>query len=155
MSPVSTATRALVGKASSVRSSSVVLPEPGELIRFRHSTPCSAKRRRSSSATRSFSLRTFRSSDTWLIVLQFERSHLQLISARELGFRRSATGAAQVVLCDWKCLPANQAALPARTGFDLQLQRLQPCVPYQHFKAEAESFRVNPREISHAHLHLA
>src|SRR5690349_25145601 len=103
MSPVSTATRALVGKASSVRSSNVVLPEPGELIRFRHSTPCSAKRRRSSLATRSFSLRTFRSSDTWLIVLHFQRSQLQLVSAREFSFRRSALRTEQLVVRDRQC----------------------------------------------------
>src|SRR5689334_16672989 len=155
MSPVSTATRVLSGKASSVLSSSVVLPEPGELIRFRQSTPWSAKRRRSSAAMRSFSLRTFRSNGTWLIVLHFQRSQLQLVSAGELSFRGSATGTAQVVLRDPERLLASRAALLARACFDFQLQRLQPGIPHQHFKTEAESFRVNPRELPHAYLYLA
>src|SRR5689334_2140541 len=104
---------------------------------------------------RSFSLRTFRSNGSWLIVLHFERSQLQLVSAGKLSFRRSAAGTPQVVLRDRERLLASRAALPAGAGFDFQLQRLQPGVPHQHFKTEAESFRVNPRELPHAYLYLA
>src|SRR5208337_225086 len=64
MSPVSTATRRVGAKASRVRSSRLVLPAPGELIRFKQRTPCSAKRARSSSAMRPFSFKTLRSRGT-------------------------------------------------------------------------------------------
>src|SRR6185437_14255528 len=154
MSPVSTATRAPAGKAASVRSSSVVLPEPGELIRFRQSTPWAANRRRNSAAMRSFSLRTLRSSGTWLILLQFQRSYFQLVAARKSRLGVSAPRTSQVVVRHRKCQAASRAALPARAALDLKLQRFQFALSCQHLKAEAERLRVHPRKLPHAQPYL-
>src|SRR6185437_10547269 len=84
MSPVRTATRSSRGSASSVFSSSVVFPDPGELIRLTTSTLFSRNRSRNSAAIRSFSLRTFLSSGTRFILLQLDVGQLQLFSADTL-----------------------------------------------------------------------
>src|SRR5690348_17416206 len=66
MSPVRTATLRTASKLARVRSSSAVLPEPGELIRLMARTPAAWNRSRSSDASRSFSLRILRSSGSFI-----------------------------------------------------------------------------------------
>ena len=60
----------------------MVLPEPGELIRFTASVPLSLKASRNRAAIRSFSLSTFFSIDTLSIgvLFQFEIGQLQFIA---------------------------------------------------------------------------
>src|SRR5581483_11254518 len=79
------ATRSVRGKASRVFSIKVVLPEPGELIRFTTSMLFSRKRLRNSAATRSFSLKTFFSSGTRFILLQLYVGELQFFSTNTLA----------------------------------------------------------------------
>src|SRR5579864_6444586 len=121
MSPVRTATRSARGKASSVFSSSVVFPEPGELIRFKQSTPFWRKRSRSSAARRSFSLRTFFSSGTRFMFLQLQVSHLQLVSADAFVARALTFCAAKVEILHIEFSSTVEAAVPAGTEFNFQL----------------------------------
>src|SRR5215468_9154883 len=98
MSPVSTATRASGGRISSVLSSSVVLPDPGELIRFTHSAPFRRKRSRNDAARRSFSLRTFFCKGTWLMLFHLQISQFQFVSADEACLQRSTLRTTKLVI---------------------------------------------------------
>src|SRR5690348_14705783 len=155
MSPVSTATRSLAEKASRVLSRSVVLPEPGELIRFRQSTPSWANRPRNWPAMRSFSLSTLRSSGTCLIVLHFQRYQLQFVPAHEFRLCLSALGARQAVIGDSKNVSTRRTALLPGAALDFKLQRLQAAVTHQHLKAKVERLRVHARHLAHPQLHHA
>src|SRR5215469_10492901 len=121
MSPVSTATRSLGGRASSVFSSNVVFPEPGELIRFKQSTLFPRNRSRRSAAMRSFSLRTFFSSGTRFIFLQLEISNFQLVSADAVVARAPTGRAAKIKVFHTEFRSTIQAAMTAWTELNLQL----------------------------------
>src|SRR5437667_11678877 len=150
MSPVSTATRSLRGKASNVFSSRLVLPDPGELIRLTTSTSFSRKRSRSSAAIRSFSLRTFFSSGTRLMLLQLQICQFQLFPADALVARAAALRAAEVVVLHIELSSAVKTAVTARTDLDFQVHALQFRVANQSFKAEAQSIRINRRQLTDA-----
>src|SRR5579864_7489733 len=138
MSPVRTATRSARGKASRVFSSKVVFPEPGELIKFRHSTPFCRKRSRSPAASRSFSLSTFFSSGTRFMLLQLQVRHLQFVAADALVARASAFCAAKIEIFHIELGATVQAAVPARTKLNLQFQALEFRLACQDFKCELQ-----------------
>src|ERR1017187_3026707 len=95
MSPVRTATRSLRSKLSRVRSSRLVFPDPGELIRLRHRILRSAKRARKPVAMRSFSLKTLRSSCTRSI-FDLQVGELEFVAPQELRLRHSALWANRI-----------------------------------------------------------
>src|SRR6185312_7834116 len=114
MSPVSTATRSLRGSASSVFSSSVVFPDPGELIRLTTSTSFSRNRSRSLAAIRSFSLRTFFSSGTRFILLQLDVGQLQFFSADTLVALGAASRAIENEVLHVELGATIETTMPAR-----------------------------------------
>src|SRR5215467_5227128 len=122
MSPVSTATRSARGQASKVLSSRLVLPEPGELIKLRHSTPYSRKRSRSSAAWRSFSLRTFFSRGTRFMLFQLQECQFQLFAAYALVTRAAAVRTCKIKIFHQELGRAVEAAVTTRTGFNFELQ---------------------------------
>src|SRR5437660_9204302 len=116
MSPVSTATRASWGRASRVRSRSVVLPDPGELIRFTQKTSWWRKRSRSEAAMRSFSLRTFSSNGSrFIFFFNLHESQLQLVSADALRRNFLALGTAEVIRAHDEGAITVVATMTART----------------------------------------
>src|ERR1039457_7581818 len=121
MSPVKTATRSRLGRVSSVRSSRLVLPEPGELMMFRHKTPCSRNRARNSAASRSFSLSTFRSNGTRSILFHLQIGQHQLISTDACSFQARALRTARIVVAHHKLTPADLTTMAAGTNLDPQL----------------------------------
>src|SRR6266576_1225769 len=143
MSPVRTATRASWGSISRVRSRRLVLPEPGELIRFTHSTPHSRKRSRKMVAIRSFSLSTFCSSGTRFMFFDLQVNQFQLVSANAFGRYLAALRALKVVLANREFVLTSSAAVTARAEFDLQLQAVQFGIANQGFEAELQGILVN------------
>src|ERR1700741_5313617 len=96
---------------SRVFSNNLVLPEPGELIRFRQSVPCRRNRSRSSAAIRSFSFKILLSSSTWFMLLDLDIREFQLISADELRLLLAALRAAKIVVSHGKLGTANRTAM--------------------------------------------
>src|SRR5215469_11451574 len=143
MSPVSTATRSPRGQASKVLSSRLVLPEPGALIKLRHSTPCSRKRSRSSAARRSFSLRTFFSSGTRFILLQLQVCQFQLFAAYALVTRAAAMRTLKIKIFHQELGRAVEAAMAARAGFNFQFEPLQFGVNDKGLEGKAEGFGID------------
>src|SRR5581483_6740474 len=116
------ATRSVRGKASRVFSIKVVLPEPGELIRFTTSMLFSRKRLRNSAATRSFSLKTFFSSGTRFILLQLYVGELQFFSTNTLAAVGSTLRTVENKILDFKLGSALEAAMTARAKLDVEFQ---------------------------------
>src|ERR1017187_3009004 len=122
ISPVNTATRSCRGRVSRVRSRRLVLPEPGELMRFRHKTPCSLNRARNSAAMRSFSLSTFCSSGTRFILFHLQIGQLQLISTDVCGFQARALRTVRIVVAHDEITSADLTTIAEGTGLDPQLK---------------------------------
>src|SRR5579864_341300 len=125
MSPVSTATFASFGNSANVRSSRLVLPEPGELIRFTQKTSFSRKRSRNDAASRSFSLRTFCSNGTRFMIIDLHVSQFQLIAADALRTQRPARRTLKFIIRDVEFIAAVLATVPSPTNLNLELQALE------------------------------
>src|SRR6185369_16994008 len=152
MSPVSTAARCVFGKASKVRSSRVVLPEPGELIRFTQKTPCSRKRSRSPAANRSFSFRTLRSSGTRFIFFDLHVRQFQLVSTDTLRDRVSAGRASKFIIMHSEFGPTH-APVTAFALFNVQLQSVEFGILDKRLKAETKRLGINAGQFADAHSH--
>src|SRR5208282_2331684 len=124
MSPVKTATRSCFGRVPRVRSKRLVLPEPGELMRFRQRMPCASKRARNSAAMRSFSLSTFRSNGTRSIFFHLQIRQLQLITTDACGLQAGALRTARIVIAHDKLTSAELTTMATRTDLDSQFKRL-------------------------------
>src|SRR6185437_6337726 len=142
MSPVSTATRSLRGSASSVFSSSVVFPDPGELIRLTTSTLVSRKRSRSSAAMRSFALRTFFSSGTRFILLQLDVGQLQFFSADTLVAIGATSRAIEDKVLHFELGATIETTMPPRAKLDFEFQPLKLRLASQRLEAEAQSIGI-------------
>src|SRR5437868_7356557 len=155
MSPVRTTTRSVLGKVSSVRSSRLVLPEPGELIRFRQRIPCSRKRSRNSVAIRSFSLRTFFSRGTRFIFVYLHVGQLQFVAADAFTREASALRTLEVIVADGKFSRAVQTLMPSLAGFDREFQPLHVRVLYEHLEAESQRLGIDSRQFANLDSDLA
>src|SRR5215469_11384983 len=142
MSPVSTATRSARGQASKVLSSRLVLPEPGELIKLRHSTPYSRKRSRNWAARRSFSLRTFFSRGTRFMLFQLQECQFEFFAAYALVTRAAAVRALKSKIFHQELGRAVEAAVAARTGLNFQLQPLEFGVNRKRLEGKAQGFGI-------------
>src|SRR5215469_16483413 len=154
MSPVSTATRSPRGHARKVLSSRLVLPEPGALIKLRHSTPCSRKRSRNSAAWRSFSPRTFFSSATRFMLGQLQKCQFQLIAAYALATGAAALRTRKIKIFHHELGRAVEAAMAARASFNFQLEPLEFGVEGKGFEGEAQGFGIDRRQLANAHGNL-
>src|SRR5438477_10331355 len=154
MSPVRTATRSARGRASSVFSSSMVLPDPGELIRFRQSTPFCRKRSRNSAAMRSFSPRTFFSSTTRFMLLQLQIGELDLVSADAFVVRALASGAAEIKIFDIELSSTVQATVTTRTNFDLEPHAFEFCPGGESLEGKLQCVRIDRRQLPDAQGNL-
>src|SRR5271167_1804416 len=147
MSPVRTATRSWRSKLSRVRSSRLVFPEPGELIRFRHRILCSAKRARKPAATRSFSLKTLRSSGTRSI-FDLQIGEFEFVASQELGFCQATLRTGRIFSRRGVRLPADAALITARAEFNLECKRFQFCPAHESLKTKVHGVRINAREFA-------
>src|SRR6185437_3890205 len=148
MSPVRTATRSVRGRASSVFSSNVVFPEPGELIKFTTRTSFCRKRSRNSAATRSFSLKTFFSSGTRFILLQLYVGELQFFPANALVAVGSTLRTVENEIFDFELGCAVQAAVTASAKLNIQCQPLEIRLGSQRFKTKAQRVRIDGGEFA-------
>src|ERR1039458_8541091 len=154
MSPVSTATRSPGAKLSRVRSMSVVFPEPGELMKFKQSTPSFAKRARSSSAMRPFSFNTLRSNGTRSI-FDLQIGKFQFISGNELRVHPAAGRTLRPFHRRRKNALAGPALMAPGTVFDINRQRLQIRLTHKGLETEAHRVRVHSGHLSDTHPHFA
>src|SRR6266536_5312524 len=132
------ATRSEPGRRSRVFSSRVVLPDPGELIRFTTSTRCSRKRSRNSAATRAFSFRTFPSIGTRFIFFHLQIGKLQFVPADDLGVSAAAGGTEQVEIADLELAGTLAAAAERRAVLDVEREALHFGFESQRFKGKAQ-----------------
>src|SRR5689334_3447139 len=154
MSPVRTATRSSRGNAARVFSSSVVFPEPGELIRLTTRTLFSRKRSRNSAATRSFSLRTFFSSGTRFILLQLDIGQLQFFSADALVAIGATSRANENEVFHVELRATLQTTMPARTKLNFEFQPLKVRLSGQRFEAEAQCVGIDGGQLADAQAHF-
>src|ERR1035437_4976001 len=153
MSPVSTHTRVAGSRLASVRSSSAVLPEPGLLIRFRQSTPCSRNRSRSDSAIIWFSFSTFDLSGKRSIGLYLQVIEIQFVPADQRGVIAATRRAARVVFHHSKFVPACVTDAALRTDAGIQLQAF-PFRALQHrLKTKAERVHIDRGQLADAQSH--
>src|ERR1035437_6384623 len=154
MSPVRTATRSPGAKLSNVLSSRLVLPEPGELIRFRQRTSCSAKRARSSAAIRSFSFRIFPSSGIRFVIVSLRVSKTRLIPPGDYQ-RPAASGTGGFQTPGRRALPAQLALITPRAVLDLKRKRGVLSPLDQGIETKTQRLRVNAREFTDSNPDLA
>src|SRR5579872_3807809 len=155
MSPVNTATRSCRGKDSRVRSRRLVLPEPGELIRFRHNTPCSWNCARRLAATRSFSLSTFRSNGTRSILFHLQISQFQFVSTDARGFKARALRTARIVIAHDELACAELTTMAPGTNFNSQFKRRQIGLENDGFETETQCILIDGRHLANADADFA
>src|SRR5579864_7564277 len=155
MSPVNTATRSCRGRDPRVRSRRLVLPDPGELTRFRHNTPCSWNCARSSAATRLFSLSTFRSSNTLSILFHLQIGQLQFVSTDACSFKIGTLGTARIVIAHDELTSATLTTMTPGTNFNSQFKRRQIGFENDGFKAEAQCVLIDGCHFANPHADFA